>query len=656
MAYVGINTVVMRDLISKLKGDIADIPPVVSRLNQSLSGVWLSCDGLSRWSYSGQTIWRLTQIIADCQRRLDFAEERLIHDQMAGLPTSPVVWFDDVLLTAPDAERVALLVSEWEDRPLLGEGSHGDIPQELFDIFMRNAGNPDFARRLAESLDPGTLAVLLSLMNNERARISVKTPGSVPTFDQQYSRLLAMIGGCLSQAAQNMDIPSLEAFNQKWSSFIVDQLQGSPGAQLLSLVIGRGVWPNSFLDSMADAIERCEARWMSGVGGHDAVPHSPIDWWCVGLMSPVVDPDINPITGKHDIIQDPMGGVWRAGMANPEWFVSRYGGGERVTYTIDTESAIDVDVTVDAGLAAAMDPMERGLDAVSMQWFVQASVMATVAEVEGSSTLLPDLGAISGYGLRNDRKWEELPFWDKYKHIILPLASLAVLAIPVAGPYISTGLMLVDSGLYFYEGDPRAGTISLVLAVLPVAVGQFAARWSTITFSPAELSALNAGRPILFGNSILRVVDGKLTATFFRSDIAEHMAEVETINARQGVVGGHNMANFEQAFQNLGVRLDDVILAKTEIYPGIYEISYQVPLQERGTLKQPLSWRVIRPPKTVYDSVMYSDAQMLQWGREAMANATLKANTTDIYVGVAHGIKFEARLENGIFTNLHPAK
>lgn len=58
-------------------------------------------------------------------------------------------------------------------------------------------------------------------------------------------------------------------------------------------------------------------------------------------------------------------------------------------------------------------------------------------------------------------------FWNDYKHEILDVVAIAVLFIPVAGPFISMGVELANAGLYFAEGDELMGGLSALLAVVP---------------------------------------------------------------------------------------------------------------------------------------------------------------------------------------------
>lgn len=58
-------------------------------------------------------------------------------------------------------------------------------------------------------------------------------------------------------------------------------------------------------------------------------------------------------------------------------------------------------------------------------------------------------------------------FWKEHKHDIIDVASIAVLFIPVAGPFISMGLELVNAGLYYAEGEEGMAAFAALLAVVP---------------------------------------------------------------------------------------------------------------------------------------------------------------------------------------------
>jgi hypothetical protein len=97
-----------------------------------------------------------------------------------------------------------------------------------------------------------------------------------------------------------------------------------------------------------------------------------------------------------------------------------------------------------------------------------------------------------------------------------------------------------------------------------------------------------------------------------RADLENHLVNAQ-VSGRQ-ISGGHNMANFESTLVGAG----GTMVAKTEIAPGVYEISYQLP---KGANRTPET-------KTVYDPAVYSDAQMNGMASEAAARAQIQFQVT----------------------------
>ena len=60
-----------------------------------------------------------------------------------------------------------------------------------------------------------------------------------------------------------------------------------------------------------------------------------------------------------------------------------------------------------------------------------------------------------------------IDFIKEHRHGILAIASLAALTIPLAGPFISLGLELVDAGLYASEGDKYMAGFTLAFSLIP---------------------------------------------------------------------------------------------------------------------------------------------------------------------------------------------
>ncbi|MDO8342614.1 MAG: hemagglutinin repeat-containing protein [Cellvibrio sp.] len=105
--------------------------------------------------------------------------------------------------------------------------------------------------------------------------------------------------------------------------------------------------------------------------------------------------------------------------------------------------------------------------------------------------------------------------------------------------------------------------------------------------------------------------------------LEEHLIYAK-ISGKQ-VSGGHNMDEFNKLVANGDV----TILNKIEISPGIYEIEYQV------AGKTPIDI-----PKTVYDPKIYSDQQMIDFGKAAVAKNYEQA--VAIYKNDASKRKFES--------------
>ena len=65
----------------------------------------------------------------------------------------------------------------------------------------------------------------------------------------------------------------------------------------------------------------------------------------------------------------------------------------------------------------------------------------------------------------------------------------------------------------------------------------------------------------------------------------------------------------------------------------------------------------MKDPKTVYDPKVYSDQQIIQWGKDAMQEA-ISANrvTGRVVIGYApNGMRFTGYIEDGKITNFFPS-
>ena len=66
-------------------------------------------------------------------------------------------------------------------------------------------------------------------------------------------------------------------------------------------------------------------------------------------------------------------------------------------------------------------------------------------------------------------------FLYKYRHEMLDVLSIAALAIPLAGPFISGAIELTNASMYYKEGDNFMGNLYVGLAFLPGGIQAFKA-------------------------------------------------------------------------------------------------------------------------------------------------------------------------------------
>lgn len=55
----------------------------------------------------------------------------------------------------------------------------------------------------------------------------------------------------------------------------------------------------------------------------------------------------------------------------------------------------------------------------------------------------------------------------EYRHELIDIAAIGTMIIPFVGPFISLGLELANSGLYFAEGENYSGGLALVFSLIP---------------------------------------------------------------------------------------------------------------------------------------------------------------------------------------------
>ncbi len=176
--------------------------------------------------------------------------------------------------------------------------------------------DPEFTRLFAVNARPIWLADLLLRLDRD------------PDVDLEwYAGFLDSLAGVLSTGAHEMTEAQLAVFTENWAAINNEVVTGpriptkadlpvttyTPRVQALSLLVGRGDWPESFLTGVKTGIEAQEgdlgaAHWLS---------HG------VSVRDPAV---VDSATGEAMTVADPMYGIYRAGAVNPEWFIENYGG------------------------------------------------------------------------------------------------------------------------------------------------------------------------------------------------------------------------------------------------------------------------------------------------------------------------------------------
>jgi hypothetical protein len=144
----------------------------------------------------------------------------------------------------------------------------------------------------------------------------------------------------------------------------------------------------------------------------------------------------------------------------------------------------------------------------------------------------------------------------------------------------------------------------------------------------------------------------------FGKNSRNHLKNVEAVNTKKGVVGGHNMNDFNHALQNQGFNPENLIVSKKPhpTVEGIYEIEYKIPRKDMtGNVAEPISYKNIEKTKTVYDPTKISDNQMFEWGQSAMKNGKIQPDGRTIIGNSPNGIKFIGYLNGaGEVTNFFP--
>jgi hypothetical protein len=476
MGVVSIDIAAMRELVSSLDLAISRISEDVTDLSRNLDWVDIRVDGLWRWQHGGPNAAQLQELAAECRWRLEKALQICGDD-----PGVVEVTFNDDVFDTQDAQTAADLLKRWAT-----EG--GIIPEELLTLLLAHAGDTDFDLDLAKALPPDVLAGYLAELEDVRARMFKDAGGgdydqnsSVPGFDDSFAQLLDLLGDSLSSAAQSMPAEDLAAYAVSWQNVVFKHVPGDAKASSLSLVLGRGSWPDSLLDAFTDAV------FARDNGNASA-------WGLTGLGQ-VFDPAVNESTGAHDSYSDPLTGVFRsAATSAPNWFANRFGSGPLTSVRFDADGQIDQSGEMSQAVHDLI--LNRGMLDGAADWFQQAAFSATMYATpsEASERLLPDISKAYGSMMLAKREWDEKPWYDKYGHLALELAAIGALFIPAVGPAVSVAITAGDAAFYVEQGDWAGALTSAAFIFIPIGIQ--AVRWARVSLTAEQVAALKSGRSI----------------------------------------------------------------------------------------------------------------------------------------------------------------
>ena len=153
---------------------------------------------------------------------------------------------------------------------------------------------------------------------------------------------------------------------------------------------------------------------------------------------------------------------------------------------------------------------------------------------------------------------------------------------------------------------------------------------------------------------------GGLNSRTYKEGFDNHLVRGTMGKGQKGVVGGHNYDEFKKVLIDAGYDVDDCIvnINNHPTIEGIYEVEYRIPARTYGPngdlVVIPGQYKTIAYPKTVYEPSIISDAQMVQWGKEAMESGVV--NGREIMGYSSNGLKFKGYVDTstGEITNFYP--
>ena len=160
-----------------------------------------------------------------------------------------------------------------------------------------------------------------------------------------------------------------------------------------------------------------------------------------------------------------------------------------------------------------------------------------------------------------------------------------------------------------------------------------------------DLENLAGGKNVVAGNII------------YKSDFQIHLTDVIGFTQQKGVIGGHNLANFENYLTSNAIEINRLSMIESSI-DGLTELSYQIKKADKSG-----DWKSTIFKKTLHNPLKISDMQIIQLGKEAIqegirSNRLISQHGSNIIIKgkASNGMKFIGYQDpiTGKILNFHP--
>ena len=220
----------------------------------------------------------------------------------------------------------------------------------------------------------------------------------------------------------------------------------------------------------------------------------------------------------------------------------------------------------------------------------------------------------------------------------------------LAGYRASEGFKALEQGKDAEAAGKFGEALLRLIGVTPAAAAYLKARRAAAELKAAAAEAKVVGTPPAAVAPKPSPVGAEPPAVVapgapkFRSDLESHLTLRDSTVARsKGIGGAHNLDEFNKAASVEGIKITKRTPHPT--LPGVEKIEYQIPALD--TAGKPTGTFKTKPfEKTVYDPKKITDAEMVQWGKEAAQEAASRSALTREWTGTAkNGAKFRGYLD-----------